>query len=153
MVSSRKKCLNLRSVLPMSASNSEGYDWNPRGMRPGLLRQENFGYNVGFHGRIWLVCTPPMLEEGYSRIRFFCQSYVSWQASSLTFVYFGRHCRGSVLFERLTRQSLGNLKEVGLSRWNECFDGNEVEVTLKSYFMPGGMQTFWSASKGRLFIF
>ena len=29
MVSSRKKCLNPRSVLPMSASNSEGYDWNP----------------------------------------------------------------------------------------------------------------------------
>ena len=52
MVSSRKKCINPWSILPMSASNPEGYDWNPGGMHPGLLRQENFGYRVGFHGRI-----------------------------------------------------------------------------------------------------
>ena len=52
MVYSHKKCLNPRSILPTSASNPGGYDWNPGGMRPGLLRQENFGYRVGFRERI-----------------------------------------------------------------------------------------------------
>lgn len=49
---------------PMSASNPGGYDRNPGGMRPGLLRQENFGYRVGFRGRIWLVRTPSVEGRG-----------------------------------------------------------------------------------------
>ena len=54
------------------------------------------------------------------------------QVAPLTFVYFNRHHRGSVLFAVRIEQSL---------------------VTWKFFAIPGGMRTFWHASEEQPFIF